>query len=31
VEGIVKGIKKYIREIQPTAFHEKGPRTGSKS
>jgi N-acetylmuramoyl-L-alanine amidase len=30
VEGIVKGIKKYIREIQPTAFHEKRPRTGSK-
>ncbi len=30
VEGIVKGIKKYIREIQPTAFHEKRPRAGSK-
>ena len=28
---IVKGIKKYIREIQPTAFHEKGPRTGARS
>ena len=31
VEGIVKGIKKYIREIQPTAFHNKSPRAGSKS
>jgi N-acetylmuramoyl-L-alanine amidase len=30
VEGIVKGIKKYIREIQPTAFHKKRPRAGSK-
>jgi N-acetylmuramoyl-L-alanine amidase len=30
VEGIVKGIKKYIREIQPTAFHHKSPRAGSK-
>ena len=30
-EGIVKGIKKYIREIQPTAFHEKHPPAGLKA
>ncbi len=30
VEGIVRGIKKYIKETSPTAFQEHRPRSGKR-